>query len=281
MKIVIITNGNLPSYVGLHTVLKEHKSEIARIFITKKVPGQKNKFRGLINILKKTGINYTFFKITYNIFLPKIFALMRTPCRVKKLAEKLDISYSEVKDINDEKNVGELKGINPNVIISFSATQKFTNTLINSVSSMIINVHFSSLPEYGGLSPYIWQLINNEKKAGVTIHKIVPALDEGPIIRQEYLDINPKTSVLKLLINQSFLASKMLPEVLMQLKGGEVKLVEQDLSKKTYFSHPGRAELKKLYANGFKLININDFFYILKMLRNINKNFEIRETLIR
>jgi folate-dependent phosphoribosylglycinamide formyltransferase PurN len=275
MKIIIITNGNIPSYIGLHSILKEYKSEIRKIFITTKVPGQRTKLKGLINITKKAGIKYTIFKSFYNILLPKFFMAVKIPCTVQKKAKLISIPYAETDNINTQKNIEEIKKINPDVIISFSATQKFCDDLIDTANLIVINVHFSPLPKYGGLSPYVWQLINNEKGAGVTIHKIISKLDAGPIIEQKEVKIKPRISALKLLIKQSILASEMLPEILAQIKVKKLKLTKQNLSEKTYFKHPQKSDLKKLYINGFRLMNIDDFQYISKVLKDINKKFPI------
>ena len=46
----------------------------------------------------------------------------------------------------------------------------------------IINLHNAPLPKYRGVRPINWALKNNEEKHGVTIHKIYPGIDDGPIL---------------------------------------------------------------------------------------------------
>ena len=59
----------------------------------------------------------------------------------------------------------------------------------------IINTHYSLLYSYGGPNPVEWQLYNNEKESGITIHFISSKIDQGNIIIQKKIDI-PKPKYL-------------------------------------------------------------------------------------
>ena len=52
-----------------------------------------------------------------------------------------------------------------------------------------INFHPSPLPRYRGWYPAVWQIINNEKIAGVTLHLIDEGADTGPVIAQRLFPI--------------------------------------------------------------------------------------------
>jgi len=52
-----------------------------------------------------------------------------------------------------------------------------------------LNVHFSLLPQYRGASCVASAILNDEKETGVTIMRVVEALDAGPILSQERLEI--------------------------------------------------------------------------------------------
>ena len=49
----------------------------------------------------------------------------------------------------------------------------------------MINLHYSLLPAYGGPIPLYWQIKNNEKITGVTVHFISSKIDGGKIIIQK------------------------------------------------------------------------------------------------
>jgi len=55
----------------------------------------------------------------------------------------------------------------------------------------LFNLHPSMLPEYRGAVPEFWQLDDGLTSGGVTIHRIDPGIDTGPIVAQEAFDIEP------------------------------------------------------------------------------------------
>ena len=56
----------------------------------------------------------------------------------------------------------------------------------------LLNLHNGPLPRYRGVSPINWALKNNEPSHGVTIHKITPGIDDGPIVAQLQYSIYPE-----------------------------------------------------------------------------------------
>ena len=56
----------------------------------------------------------------------------------------------------------------------------------------ILNLHNSPLPKYRGVSPINWALKNEEQEHGVTIHEILPGIDDGPIVGQLKYSIYPQ-----------------------------------------------------------------------------------------
>lgn len=54
-----------------------------------------------------------------------------------------------------------------------------------------LNIHPSELPKWRGSSPGQFAILFNEKKSAVTLMVMDKKLDHGPIIHQDYFDINP------------------------------------------------------------------------------------------
>ncbi len=52
-----------------------------------------------------------------------------------------------------------------------------------------VNVHPSLLPKYRGPNPYMQTILHGEKCSGVTIHLMDENFDEGPILKQEKVEI--------------------------------------------------------------------------------------------
>jgi methionyl-tRNA formyltransferase len=58
-----------------------------------------------------------------------------------------------------------------------------------------INLHPSMLPDYRGMAPQHWPIINGEKETAVTVHKIDEGTDTGDIIIQEIIKISDEDYV--------------------------------------------------------------------------------------
>ena len=61
----------------------------------------------------------------------------------------------------------------------------------------IINLHNSPLPFYRGVRPINWAMKNGENHHGVTIHRIAPGIDDGPIYGQLTYPIYPEVESIK------------------------------------------------------------------------------------
>lgn len=55
----------------------------------------------------------------------------------------------------------------------------------------IFNIHPSLLPAYRGGTPEFWHLVDGAEHGGVTLHRIDPGIDTGPIVMQRSFPIPP------------------------------------------------------------------------------------------
>lgn len=106
-------------------------------------------------------------------------------------------------------------------------------TVINSFSLGIINSHFSLLPEWRGADPITFSLLSGQAKTGVSLMKIVEALDEGPLIAQGELQILPKHTINTLTKDLIDLSNTLIAHYLPKYIHGEISPAEQDLIAKS------------------------------------------------
>lgn len=52
-----------------------------------------------------------------------------------------------------------------------------------------VNLHPADLPRYRGCNTYSWAIENEEPYYGVTLHHMVPGVDQGPIIAQRFVPV--------------------------------------------------------------------------------------------
>ncbi len=86
--------------------------------------------------------------------------------------------------------------------------------VISSFPLGIINSHFSLLPKYRGADPISFSLLSGDETTGVSLMKIVPALDEGPLIAQAEIKIDNLTTTPELTDQLIELSDKLLEDYL-------------------------------------------------------------------
>jgi methionyl-tRNA formyltransferase len=99
--------------------------------------------------------------------------------------------------------------------------------------SQFINVHYAPLPEYRGRANVNWALINGEKYAGVSIHRMIPGLDGGPIFYQEKIEITEQDTITTLYGRLNAIQRRELGGAVTRLLSGE-EGSRQDESLATY-----------------------------------------------
>lgn len=104
------------------------------------------------------------------------------------------------KALNDSHCIlGMLKSINPDLIVLAGFLWKFPLHIIEVFPNKIINIHPALLPKYGGKGMYGMHVhnaivANKEQKTGITIHYVNEHYDEGAIIFQQSVNIDPEDS---------------------------------------------------------------------------------------
>jgi len=93
----------------------------------------------------------------------------------------------------------------------------------------ILNSHFSLLPKYRGADPIRTALINGDATTGVTIIKITPGLDDGPILTWSEVDCKNYNAI-ELREKLSSVNCALLPETIELYLKGQLDMIDQDES---------------------------------------------------
>lgn len=72
----------------------------------------------------------------------------------------------------------------PDLVVLAGFMRILCDTFVDHYLGKLINIHPSLLPDYQGLNTHQRVLDAGEKEHGVTVHYVIPELDNGPIILQ-------------------------------------------------------------------------------------------------
>jgi methionyl-tRNA formyltransferase len=98
----------------------------------------------------------------------------------------------------------------------------------------LINVHASLLPRYRGASPIHRAVVNGDAATGVTIMRVVKALDAGPMLASVTVPIGPddRTDQIEVLLANA--GSQLLVATIDRMASGAIDEVPQDEALATY-----------------------------------------------
>lgn len=107
----------------------------------------------------------------------------------------------------------------------------------------ILNSHFSLLPKYRGADPIRSAILGGDKLTGVTIIRITPGLDDGPILTWAELPVEHMNAI-ELREKLSNLNCALLPETIKIYLNSELELINQDETKASHTTKTNKADGK-------------------------------------
>jgi methionyl-tRNA formyltransferase len=108
-----------------------------------------------------------------------------TPPPVKVLADQLNIPTIQPERLKDPGAFEKLQEWNPDVIVVAAFGQILRQKVLELPRFGCINVHASYLPRWRGAAPIQAAILNGDAYTGVTIMKMDPGIDTGPMLLQE------------------------------------------------------------------------------------------------
>ena len=104
-----------------------------------------------------------------------------------------------------------------------------------------LNVHASLLPALRGAAPINWAVARGHTVTGVTVMRMVEAMDAGPVLARAEMPIGERDTASLLAPRLAELGASLLAETLARLEAGPVEEVEQDHAAATYAPRISRA----------------------------------------
>ncbi len=120
-----------------------------------------------------------------------------SPSPVKETAIDLGIPAYTTNSISKDKNIKDiLFSLNADVYIVVAFGQILPREILDQPILGCWNSHASILPKWRGAAPIQWSILNNDQQTGISIMSMEEGLDTGPVISQEFTDINPEDNFL-------------------------------------------------------------------------------------
>lgn len=106
----------------------------------------------------------------------------RHPHPMKELAVDKGVEVFQPDRVNTEESLDRLRAFGADVFVVAAYGQILSAELLAIPPQGAINLHGSLLPKYRGAAPIQYAVLNGESETGITVFRIEPKLDAGPIL---------------------------------------------------------------------------------------------------
>ena len=157
-----------------------------------------------------------------------------TPPPVKQKAIQREIQVFQPQTLKDNAFLGELKELNPEMIIVVAYGKILPEYILNYPKYGCINIHASLLPKYRGAGPIQWAVINGEEKTGITSMMMEKGLDTGDMLIKAETEIREYETSDELHDRLMVMGAKVLLDTVSGIENGTISPEKQDDSLSCY-----------------------------------------------
>ncbi len=236
--------------------MKIETIEIAGVFVETKTQPERSFKEKLERSIKYDGYLETFKKFGAKIVggktegLEELETVRKNQDELNKFAEKSGIKIQKVENYHSEDAKKLLRDANADLGILYGTNIiKKDVFLIPRMGS--INIHQGFVPYYRGGPSVFWELFNDEKQVGVTVHFVAAKVDTGEVILQKTFPLGYDFEKYGL-DYESFLKDfrfslkipmiEMIAEAVKQIAEGTEQRIKQDLSLGKRYRLPVKSE---------------------------------------
>lgn len=157
-----------------------------------------------------------------------------TPPPVRVAAEALGIDVIQPETLRDPDALDRLRQEQPDLLVVVAYGEILRRSALELAPLGCLNVHPSLLPLYRGATPIPAAILHGDATTGISIMKLVRALDAGPLVAQCAIGVAADDTTGTLTTRLAELAAEMLPAVALAYARGQREPVEQDDRVATY-----------------------------------------------
>lgn len=136
-------------------------------------------------------------------------------------------------NINEYEDL--IRGMDPELIVVVGWYHMIPEAIISIPKHGTIGIHASLLPKYRGNAPLVWAMINGETTTGVSVFYFTDGIDNGDLLQQTPIDINPEDNIAHVLLKAEEAALSSIRETLKDIEGNTVKRQRQIESLASYY----------------------------------------------
>ena len=163
---------------------------------------------------------------------------------IHEFSNKNNIKVRCPDQLNTEEEINNLKKQKPDVVVVVAYGKLLPSRFLNFEHIKFINVHASLLPKWRGAAPIQRSIMNLDKETGISIMKIIPKLDAGPVMMKSKIKITKNSNFLSLSKELSMLGADMILKSLELIEKNSENFIDQVEREATYAKKIDKKESK-------------------------------------
>ena len=153
---------------------------------------------------------------------------------VKVLAEARGLPVFQRKTLSTQEARAEMESLKPDVAVVAAYGLILPKWTLDLPTYGVLNVHPSLLPRHRGPAPVANAILEGDEETGVTVMKVEPRVDSGPILRSVSVEIGRRDATGALSERLAEIGARLLVEALRDWVRGFIEPIVQDDSLATY-----------------------------------------------
>ena len=149
-------------------------------------------------------------------------------------AEQLNLKVRSPNNLETNEEINHIKKLKPDLVVVVAYGKILPSKLLNIGKLLFINVHASLLPKLRGAAPIQRAIMSMESETGISIMRIIPELDAGPVMLQERIKISQGMAYEDLSKKMSSIGAKLILESIKLIENSKANFIEQKDSEATY-----------------------------------------------
>lgn len=165
-----------------------------------------------------------------------------TPSPIKSMAASAGLPVLQPARLTRDAFEAEFQALDADLGVVAAYGKILPDWLLSAPRLGLINVHASLLPRYRGASPIHHAVMAGDRSTGVTIMRVVKALDAGPILAQAEVPIEPDETAADVERVVARRGAELLLEIVDRMATGAVTETAQDDALATYAPKLSKAD---------------------------------------